>query len=88
MVHEAAERKGEWITPDHCTRGAIAGPTLGVALLMYSLTKIPTGLAMTFISLMPIMIMPFSVILFKEHISPRAIVGAVIACIGSALLLR
>ncbi len=68
--------------------GAIAGPTVGVALLMYSFTKIPTGLAMTFASLMPVMVIPFSIFLHKERVSARAILGAVVACAGLALLLR
>lgn len=69
------------------TAGAIAGPTLGVALLMFAFTKIPTGLAMTFVALTPVMIIPFTVMLYKERVSPRAIFGAIVACAGSALLL-
>jgi len=67
--------------------GAIAGPVVGVALLMYSFTKIPTGLAMTFASLMPVMVIPFLIFLYKERVSARAILGAVVACAGLALLL-
>lgn len=69
------------------TTGAIAGPTLGVALLMYAFTRIQTGLAMTFVSLVPVLIIPFVVIIHKEHVSPRAIFGAIVACAGSAMLL-
>jgi drug/metabolite transporter (DMT)-like permease len=68
--------------------GSLAGPTIGVALLMYALTQIPSGLAMTFISLTPIMIIPFSVLLFKEHVSVRAILGAVVACAGLMIMSR
>lgn len=69
------------------TTGAIAGPTLGVALLMFSFIRIPTGLAMTFTSLVPVLIIPFVVIIHKERVSLRAIFGAIVACTGSALLL-
>lgn len=68
--------------------GSLAGPTIGVALLMYALTQIPSGLAMTFISLTPVMIIPFSVLLFKEHVSARAILGAVVAYAGLMLMSR
>ena len=69
------------------TTGTIAGPTIGVALLMYAITQIPTGLAMTFTSLSTVMIIPLTAIIHKEKISGRAICGAVVACTGSALLL-
>ncbi|MBT7065637.1 MAG: DMT family transporter, partial [Verrucomicrobia bacterium] len=67
--------------------GSIAGPSVGVALLMFSFKHISTGLAMTFISLTPVMIIPFSVLIYKEHVSLRAILGAIIACSGAAILL-
>jgi drug/metabolite transporter (DMT)-like permease len=69
------------------TIGAIAGPSLGVVLLMFAFQHISTGLAMTFISLTPVMIIPFSVFVFKEHVSLRAMLGAVVACVGAAILL-
>lgn len=67
--------------------GSVAGPTVGVALLMYALTQIPSGLAMTFISLTPVMIIPFSIFIYKERVSPRAIIGAIVACCGLSLFL-
>jgi len=70
------------------TTGSIAGPAAGVALLLYALTKIQTGLAMTFMSLTPVMVIPFSVLIFKERVSPRAICGAVVAVVGLSLLLQ
>jgi len=70
------------------TAGSVAGPVTGVALLMYALTRIPCGLAMTFISFTPVMIIPFSVLIFKERVSPRAILGALVACAGLAIMLN
>ncbi len=66
--------------------GAIMGPTLGVGLLMYSLKTIPTGVAMTLVSLMPVIIIPFTVVVYKERVTVRAVVGAIIAVAGTALL--
>ncbi len=66
--------------------GAIAGPFVGVSLLMYAIKAIPVGLAQTFVSLSPVIVIPFSVVLFKERVSPRAILGAIIAVLGVALL--
>jgi drug/metabolite transporter (DMT)-like permease len=69
------------------TAGAIAGPVAGVALLMFALARIPCGLAMTFISFTPVMIIPFSIIIFRERVSPRAMLGALVACAGLAVML-
>jgi drug/metabolite transporter (DMT)-like permease len=66
--------------------GAIAGPCFGVALLMFALQKTSAGLAMTFVSLTPVFVIPFTMILFKERISLRAVAGAIVAFIGLALL--
>ncbi len=66
--------------------GSVAGPTLGVALLMYALKTIPAGIAMTLVSLMPVIIIPFTIVIYKDRVSLRAVFGAIIAVIGSALL--
>jgi drug/metabolite transporter (DMT)-like permease len=66
--------------------GAIAGPFLGVSLALLALHHLTTGVASTIFSLVPICIIPFSIFLHKEHVSGRAIVGAVIAVAGIYLL--
>ncbi len=66
--------------------GAAIGPFLGVSLALLALHYIPTGVASTIFSLVPIFIIPFSIFLHKEHVSVRAITGAVIAVLGVYLL--
>lgn len=66
--------------------GALAGPFLGVTLLLFAITRIPTGLAQTFASLAPVMIIPFSATLYHERITWRALAGALLAFVGVALL--
>lgn len=68
------------------TLGAIAGPFVGVTLLMLAVKLIPAGLAQTFVSLSPVFIIPASALVFKEHISRRAVGGTLIAVLGVALL--
>ena len=68
--------------------GALAGPFLGVSLLLFAITRIPTGLAQTFASLAPVMIIPFSAALYRERITWRALAGALLAFAGIALLFR
>lgn len=72
----------------HIAIGSLAGPVLGVSLLMYALTRIPAGLAQTFASMTPVLIVPVSHWLHHEKITARAIVGAVIAFAGVAMLFR
>lgn len=67
--------------------GAAIGPFLGVSLSLLALHYLTTGLASTFFSLIPICIIPFSIYLYKEHVSLRAIVGAFTAVFGVYLLM-
>ena len=67
--------------------GALIGPFLGVSLSLLALHYLPTGVAATFLSLVPICIIPFSIYLHKEHVSIRAFAGAVIAVFGIYLLM-
>ncbi len=67
--------------------GAAIGPFLGVSMSLMALHYLPTGVASTFFSLIPICIIPFSIYLHKEHVSLRAIAGAVTAVFGVYLLM-
>jgi len=67
--------------------GATIGPFLGVSLSLMALHYLTTGVASTFFSLIPICIIPFSIYLYKEHVSFRAIGGAVTAVFGVYLLM-
>ena len=67
--------------------GALIGPFLGVSLSLLALHYLATGVAATFLSLVPICIIPFSIFLHKEHVSIRAFGGAVIAVFGIYLLM-
>ena len=67
--------------------GALIGPFLGVSLSLLALHYLATGVAATFLSLVPICIIPFSIYLHKEHVSVRAFAGAVIAVFGIYLLM-
>ncbi|WP_136805876.1 DMT family transporter [Desulfosediminicola flagellatus] len=66
--------------------GAFIGPFIGVSLSLMTLHYLTTGVASTILSLVPICIIPFSIFLHNEHVSLRAICGAVIAIFGVYLL--
>jgi drug/metabolite transporter (DMT)-like permease len=67
--------------------GSAIGPFLGVSLSLLVLHYLTTGVAATFLSLVPIFIIPFSIFLNKEHVSIQAAAGAVIAVFGIYLLM-
>ncbi|MCX7818550.1 MAG: DMT family transporter [Kiritimatiellae bacterium] len=68
--------------------GALMGPFLGVTLMLYALSRIPAGLAQTFAATTPVLILPLSRAVGRERITSRALIGAVLAVLGVALLFR
>lgn len=68
------------------TLGAIVGPFLGVALLLRSTELIPAGVAQTLVATVPVMILPCLVVLYRQRISLRSVIGAVIAVTGVSIL--
>lgn len=66
--------------------GAAVGPFLGVWMSLVASDHAPLGVAQTLCGLSPVFILPFAAIIHKERISPRAVLGAVVAVGGSAVL--
>jgi drug/metabolite transporter (DMT)-like permease len=66
--------------------GAVLGPFLGVYLSLLAIQNTSTGVASTIMSIVPVLIIPFSILLFKEKINLREIVGAIIAVTGTAIM--
>ncbi len=54
---------------------------------MIALRHSPAGVVATIIATSPVLILPFSVFLHHEHVSLRAVGGAIIAVAGVALLM-
>jgi drug/metabolite transporter (DMT)-like permease len=67
--------------------GSFVGPFLGVSLSLVALQHCHAGVAATIISTTPVLILPFVIVVYGEHVSWRAAVGAVISVVGVALLL-
>ncbi len=67
--------------------GSIVGPFLGVALNMKALGLCTPGVVATIINTTPVLILPFVILLYKEKVSPRAALGAIISVLGVALLM-
>ena len=66
--------------------GAVVGPYLGIWMSLEAGDRVPLGVAQTLCSLPPVLILPFVHFVHKEHVSLRAILGAVVAVGGVALL--
>ena len=66
--------------------GSVVGPFLGVWMSLVASDRAPLGIAQTLCSLTPIFILPAAAIVYKERLSLRAVLGAVLAVAGSALL--
>jgi drug/metabolite transporter (DMT)-like permease len=70
------------------TFGAIAGPLLGVSMLLKSMTMgVTPGEASTLAALVPIFILPILIVRGKEHVTWRASLGAIVAVVGVAILM-
>ncbi len=70
------------------TLGAVFGPFLGVSLSLVAVKYTEAGVAATIMALVPVLIIPPAVLIQKEHVSPRAILGSIIAVGGVVLLFQ
>jgi len=69
-----------------CAAGAVVGPFLGVWMSLVAVKYIATGVAATLNAMVPVAIIPLVVFYYKEKVSLRAFVGAVVAVLGVAVL--
>jgi drug/metabolite transporter (DMT)-like permease len=67
--------------------GTISGPFFGVALNMKALGLCSTGVVATLINTTPVIVLPLMILIYKEKVSPRAAIGAVISVVGVAILM-
>jgi drug/metabolite transporter (DMT)-like permease len=65
--------------------GSIFGPFLGVSFSLMAVQHTNAGIAQTIMSLTPVLIIPPAVLLKKEKVTVREIVGAVVAVCGVIL---
>lgn len=65
--------------------GAFFGPFLGITFSLIAVSQTNPGIVQTITGINPILIIPFSVWLFKEKVTLREVLGSVIAVGGVAL---
>lgn len=66
--------------------GSVFGPFLGVSFNLLAIQYTTTGVASTITSIVPVLIIPSSIFILKEKVSPKEIIGAVITVVGVSLL--
>jgi drug/metabolite transporter (DMT)-like permease len=67
------------------TAGTIFGPFIGVSLSLYAVQHTETGIASTLIALVPIFIIAPAALMFKEKITARQVIGAVVSIAGASI---
>ncbi len=67
------------------TIGAFFGPFLGVSFSLIAVKYTQTGIASTIMAMVPILIIPPSIIFFKHKITIREMMGALLGVLGVAL---
>ncbi len=65
--------------------GATFGPFIGVSLSLFAVQHTATGIASTIMAITPIIIIPPSILLFKQKVSLREVIGAVVSVVGVSL---
>lgn len=66
--------------------GSIFGPFLGVSLALLSLKYTSAGISSTITSIVPVIIIPFSILVFKEKVRFKEILGSIITVVGVGIL--
>ncbi len=66
--------------------GSVFGPFLGVSFSLLAVQNTSTGVAATIMSIVPVLLIPPAVFIFKEKVSLREVIGSFIAVGGVALL--
>ncbi|UCH85180.1 MAG: DMT family transporter [Candidatus Latescibacterota bacterium] len=66
--------------------GAMFGPFLGVSFSLVAVKYTTAGVAATIMAIVPVLIIPPAVVFFKEKVTLREVIGAIVAVAGVAVL--
>jgi drug/metabolite transporter (DMT)-like permease len=69
--------------------GTIFGPVIGVSLSMYAVSLLhdKPSVAQTIFSLLPVVVLPLSWLFYRERITLKSILGALVAIAGVIILI-
>lgn len=77
-----ADKKGLGLT----LGGTFFGPFLGITLSLVAISNTSVGIASTLMATVPVIMLPIGKFIFKDQITIKAVIGAVIAVAGVAIL--
>ena len=81
LSHAVHDRRAMW-----CVLGAtVFGPFVGVSTSLLATQYTSTGIAQTLFALTPVLIIAPAALLFRQRVTPREVVGAVISVAGVCL---
>jgi drug/metabolite transporter (DMT)-like permease len=66
--------------------GSIIGPYLGITFSFLAIIYVQIGIASTIMATTPIIMLPLSWMFYKEKLTYRAVIGAIVAVLGVGLL--
>lgn len=66
--------------------GTVFGPVLGITLSLIAIEHAKVGIASTLMATMPVIMLPISRFYFREKFGWKAIMGAMVAVIGAAII--
>jgi drug/metabolite transporter (DMT)-like permease len=78
----ARDRKAFYLT----ATGSVLGPFLGITFSLIAIEHTKIGIAATIMATVPILMLPLVRFLYKEHLTWRAIVGALVTVVGVGVL--
>lgn len=68
------------------TIGSLFGPVIGVSLSLMAVKYTSAAVASTLMAISPVLIIPVSILFFKEKIVPKEILGAIVGVLGVAIM--
>jgi drug/metabolite transporter (DMT)-like permease len=68
------------------TAGSVVGPFLGIWLSLVAIERTQVGIASTLMALPPVLLIPISYVVYRERVTPRALIGTMVAFLGVAVL--
>ncbi len=67
--------------------GTILGPIMGVTLSLFAIQKLEVAVAQTIFALLPLFVLPISLIIYKERITSQSVFACLLALVGVLLLI-
>ena len=67
--------------------GTLLGPVMGVTLSLFAIQKLEVAVAQTIFALLPLFVLPISLIIYKERITSQSVFACLLALVGVLLLI-